>query len=253
MTNPAETTAPTPNDGANNSNAPAVADTNTPADPSATPTPTTPDATPAADQTATEAKPEVKDEGKEPKADDNKPDEKKADDKKPEGAPDKYELKTADGVTIAPEVQTQFEAIARDLNLTQENAQKLLDLAPAISKMQTSQLVDLAEKTTAKWQAEALADAEIGVNGDKAAYNLNMAAIAKAKKAFATPELGALLEKFDAKTNPNGTGLGNHPEVLRLFLRLGKSISEDNKLVTGQVPDAEQTAGQKLYGNPQKK
>lgn len=166
---------------------------------------------------------------------------------KAQGAPEKYELKTAEGVKLAPEVQTKFEAIARELNLPQDAAQKLLDLGPDLNKMYASQLIETAEAASTKWGDESRADKEIGAGGDKAAYDENMKAVAKARNAFASPELVALLNRFDPKTNPNGTGLGNHPEVVRLFLRLGKSISEDNKLVTGGTPKTEQSAAQKLY------
>lgn len=197
---------------------------------------------------------QAKDDGKGTKDGDKKDPPKDGESKeKPAGAPEKYELKPAEGVTITPEVQTQFEAIARELNLPQDKAQKLIDLAPHINKMYASQLVETATKISDQWTEETRSDKELGGGGDKAAYEATMALVAKTRDSFATPELLSLLQRFDATKNPNGTGLGNHPEVIRLFARIGKSISEDNKLVIGTgTPKTQAAAADRLYGQPKK-
>lgn len=207
-------------------------------------------------------KPELDAEGK-PKQDnvegdkgdkgDTKPEGDKPEGDKPAGAPEgKYELKLPEGVEISADVQEQFETVARELNLSPDAAQKMLDLAPQFDKMYASKLLKTANDATDRWAEQSRNDKELSNGGDKAALDANLALAAKARDAFASPELVALLNKFDPETNPHGTGLGNHPEVLRLFTRLGKSISEDNKLVTGGVPKEEQTAAQKLYANTKK-
>lgn len=209
------------------------------------------DKKPADDAAKPDAKADADKQGKDAK--DNKAD-KKEGDKKPDDkkatvrAPEKYEdFKLAEGVKLAPELKGKFEAVARELDLPQADAQKLLDMAPELNKAFAAELVDIAGKTSLKWADETKQDKEIGGGGDKATLDKNLALVAKARDAFATPELLALLAPFDAKTNPNGTGFGNHPEVVRLFMRLGGSISEDNKLVTGSGSKQEQTAAQKLY------
>lgn len=194
--------------------------------------------------------PKQGDEGTEEGADDQGGEGKKPDEPVKK-APEKYELKLAETVKLTPEVQEQFEAIARELDLPQEAAQKLIDLAPALNKMQTAQLIETAKATTAKWAEETRADKDIGGGGNKEVLAANLALAAKARNAFATPELLTLLDTFDPKRNPNGTGLGNHPEVVRLFVKLGKSISEDNKVVVGgTTPEkTDKTPAQRLYGN----
>lgn len=167
-------------------------------------------------------------------------------------APEKYELNFGEGVKLSPEAQTQFEAIARELDLPQESAQKLAEFAPHLNKMYASQLIETAKKTSNQWAEATKADEEIGGKGDEKILSANLALAAKARDAFATPELLKLLAPFDPQTNPNGSGFGNHPEVVRLFTRLGKSISEDNKLVTGQGAQTQQSAATKLYGNTTK-
>lgn len=182
--------------------------------------------------------------------DDKKADDKKADDKPEKKAPEKYEFKLPEGVKLAPEVQTKFETIARELDLSGEAAQKLVELAPEISKMYASDLATLATETADKWHEDTRNDKELGGGGDQATYDATMALVAKTRDAFATPGLLSLLQRFDATKNPNGTGLGNHPEVIRLFSRIGQSISEDNKLVVGTgVPKGQAQAADKLYAN----
>ena len=59
--------------------------------------------------------------GNKPKEGDNK-------DKKPDGAPEKYEFKPAEGQELDETALKEFEPIARELNLNQEQAQKFVDL-----------------------------------------------------------------------------------------------------------------------------
>lgn len=167
-------------------------------------------------------------------------------------APEKYEFKLAEGVKLTPEVTQKLEAYARANDLPQEAAQALVDLAPDISKMYTQQLIETARATSTNWATLSRADKEIANGGDETILKANMAIVAKARDAFASKELVALLENFDPVKNPNGTGLGNHPEVIRHFLRLGKQMSEDNKVVSGAATAAPVDAANKLYGNTSK-
>ena len=76
-------------------------------------------------------------------------------------------------------------------------------------------------------------DKEFG--GPALAENLSVAK--KALDAFGTAELRTLL---------NESGLGNHPEIVRLFFRAGKAISED-RVVTGSTGQAK--AGPKSFSD----
>ena len=150
--------------------------------------------------------------------------------KKPEGAPESYEFKAPEGVQFDDTVIGAFSEVAKDLNLPQEQAQKVLDkMAPVMQARQLEQL----QAARADWAESAKTDKEFG--GEKLAENLGMAK--KALDTFATPELRALL---------NESGLGNHPEVIRMFYRTGKAISED-RVVTGQGGAANQGDARRLY------
>lgn len=137
---------------------------------------------------------------------------KAADEKaKPEGAPEKYELAAPEGKEFSQEVLGAFSEAARELNLSNESAQKMLDkIGPAFAERQANAM----EAARTQWVNDSRGDKEFG--GDKLQEN-----IATAKKAldkFGTPELVTLL---------NESGLGNHPEIIRAFYRAGMAISED--------------------------
>lgn len=148
----------------------------------------------------------------------DKPAEKKDDDK-PEGAPEKYEFQVAEGVELDTEALKEFEPVAREMNLTNEQAQKLVDVYPKILAGVQQRQVEAWQQTTEQWAADVKADKEIG--GDKLPSNLSAAQ--RALDQFGTPEL---------KTYLNDTGLGNHPDLVKAFVKIGKAMSED-KVVSG--------------------
>lgn len=150
--------------------------------------------------------------------------------KKPEGAPESYEFKAPDGVQFDDAVIGAFSEVAKELNLPQDQAQKVLDkMAPVIAARQDEQL----QVARAEWAEAAKTDKEFG--GEKLTENLGTAK--KALDALATPELRTLLEE---------SGLGNHPEVIRVFYRAGKAISED-RFVAGQAGKTNQGDARRLY------
>ncbi|WP_257840115.1 peptidase, partial [Salmonella enterica] len=170
-------------------------------------------------------------------ADGDKPEDKKpGEDKeqKQEGAPEKYEFKPAEGQEIDTAALEQFEPIARELNLTNEQAQKMVDLyGTKIMPMVQQKQAEAWQKTTEQWAADVKADKEIG--GDNLTSNLSAAQRALAQ--FGTPKLKEYLE---------GTGLGNHPELVKAFVKVGKAMSEDG-MVTWKE-SGQRSAAEVLYG-----
>ncbi len=134
------------------------------------------------------------------------------------GAPEKYTFTAPEGSEYDPEILESFSGAAKEAGLTQDAAQKLIEkMAPALAARQ----VDQVQAIHQEWQRASAADKEFG--GEKLAENLGTAR--KALDNFGTPELRSLLDE---------TGLGNHPEVIRLLYRAGKAISED-KFVGGSA------------------
>lgn len=216
-----------------------------PADGGAAPAPSEP-AAPAAEapaQVADPAKPEGDKqqpgaEGDKPQedkpVDGDKPAEKPGDkEQKQEGAPEKYEFQAAEGVELDTEALKDFEPVARDLNLTNEQAQKLVDAYPKILAGVQQRQAEAWQAQTEQWAADVKADKEIG--GDKLTANLSAAQ--RALDLFGTPELKEYL---------NTTGLGNHPDLVKTFVKIGKAMSEDG-MVDGSN-QGQRSAAEVLYG-----
>lgn len=163
----------------------------------------------------------------EPKTDDAKA--------KPEGAPEKYDFKAPEGLTLSDKVMDNLADVSRELNLSQDAAQKLVDkMAPAMASQQQEAL----DGIKADWRQQSEGDKEFG--GDKLQESMGHAK--KALDAYGTPEFKQLLET---------TGLGNHPEVIRVLTRAGKAIGDD-KLVTGDdSKSAAQGDVRRIYRNTQ--
>lgn len=152
---------------------------------------------------------------------------------KPEGAPEKYEFQAAEGVELDTEALKEFEPVARELNLTNEQAQKLVDAYPKILAGVQQRQAEAWQKTTEQWAADVKADKEIG--GDKLISNLSAAQ--RALDQFGTPELKEYL---------NTTGLGNHPDLVKTFVKIGKAMSEDGMVTGGN--EGQRSAAEVLYG-----
>lgn len=151
-----------------------------------------------------------------------------------QSAPEQYEeFKSPEGVTIDSQALEDFTEVARELNLSQDDAQKVIDkMAPAMAARNEEVMSQLREQ----WLSDTSSDKEFG--GEKLNENLGMAK--KALDTFGSPELTQLL---------NETGLGNHPEVIRVFYRAGKAISEDG-FVKGKGTEArEQDPAKRLFPN----
>jgi hypothetical protein len=153
------------------------------------------------------------------------------------GAPEKYELAAPEGFELEPDTTAAFEGVARELNLTNDQANKLLPLgAQLIEKVQAKQ-AEAHQQQVAKWAEDAKADKEFG--GDK--FDASLATALKARDRFATPELKTLMDQ---------TGLGNHPEMVRLFHRIGTAISDDTFVQAPSAGGSQKSAASVLFDHP---
>lgn len=181
-----------------------------------------------------EQKPEGEGKKPDPEKTGDQKDANKDGDKKPEGAPEAYEFKAPEGAELDKDAVAQFEPIARELNLSQEQAQKLVDLyGSKVMPQLMKQQADTWQKQVADWGTAAKDDAEIG--GDKFDGNLTRAKQAMDK--FATPQLREFLET---------TGMGNHPELIRVFVKVGAAMSEDSLVTSNEK--GQRSAADVLYG-----
>lgn len=134
------------------------------------------------------------------------------------GAPEAYEFTPPDGHTFDDGVMDAFKETAKGLNLTNEGAQAILDSVLPKMAEATKDRLD-AHRT--EWREQAKNDDEFGGSG----FETNVKIANQALSRFASEEMKSLLHE---------SGLGDHPEFVRAFYRIGKAISEDTILTGGQ-------------------
>lgn len=140
-------------------------------------------------------------------------------------APEAYTAFTdVNGQEYAPESVQQFTEAAKSAGLSQEKAQALFQaMVPTAREHMMNDLRSKAQQ----WAKDCEKDPEIG----GASFGANKAVAISAYQHFATPELRAIL---------NASGLGNHPEVVRHFYRLGKTMQQDTGVHGGASSAPEQ-------------
>ena len=105
--------------------------------------------------------------------------------------------------------------VFKDLNLTQVQAQKLVDLQTSMTSDLVDQQAEAFSQLKNTWLDDAQKDKEIG--GDK--FDENVAVAQKAMAVYGTDEFTKLMNDY---------GVGNNPEMLRFLYRAGKPLMDDN-------------------------
>lgn len=142
-----------------------------------------------------------------------------------------YDFKAPEGVDLNQEDLVEFTEVLKDKTLTEpQRAQRIVDIA--VKREQAR--AEAFQSTVNGWAEQVKADKELGTPE-------SLAAAAKVIDTFGTPELKAVL---------NSTGLGNHPEVVRLAVKIGKAISEDKIVGTAGNSNAPRNVADILYGTP---
>ena len=197
------------------------------------------------DKSSDDAAKDDADKGDKDKSDD-KSDDKDKDDDKPDGAPETYsDFDMPEGVEINEADLGEFHTIAKELNLTQDQAQSLVDYqskrAQALTERMDNDLADAIEKQQNDWIKELKDDKDFG--GDNLDKNVGLAV--KVVNKFGSPELKDVL---------NSSGMTNNPELVKMFNRIGKAISEDS--LDSESENGETGSGKsladKLYPNQNK-
>lgn len=142
--------------------------------------------------------------------------------------PEKYEVKAPEGMTIDSAVLDAVSPVFKELGLSNEGAQKLVDAyAPQVTAMlerQQQEAMTAYANIKKEWKAETIK--ELGVNSDK-----ELAYAAKFINAFGSDDLRKVLDD---------TGLGNNIHFVRALIKAGKAFGTDT------FPEGSKGAGQPL-------
>ncbi|API59634.1 hypothetical protein BSL82_10150 [Tardibacter chloracetimidivorans] len=155
--------------------------------------------------------------------------------KAPAGAPEAYEDFTApDGVTLDAEVLDEFKAFAKEHNLPQAEAQKYVDTAIKLQEKWSQAQADAIVEIRGDWLKSSQTDKEFG--GDK--LETSLATAKRGLEAYGSKELASFLDE---------TGLGNHPEIIRLLVKAGATVSEDRFVAGGGAAHGARDLASRLY------
>jgi hypothetical protein len=137
------------------------------------------------------------------------------DDTSQDGAPEAYvDFNMPDGVEMDKERLDAFKPMAKALDLSQEQAQQLIDFDNKRVQADKAASDEYYSNLMTEWQENVRNDKEIGGT----AFDSSLSDAAKAMEAFGSPALYEVLE---------ATGMGNHPEVIRVLARVGKAVKDD--------------------------
>ena len=160
------------------------------------------------------------------------------------GAPEKYsDFKLPEGLELSPEVVTEVSSLFKEMNLSQTQAQKLVDFhsktlsetAAAVSK--TNMDGWLAQKAT--WKTEIKADPEIG--GKLGEVKARIGALYTALG----PENAQLVKDF--KSAMDLTGAGDNPAFIKLFHKLAERLGEGSPVAGSTAKPKPGSAAQAMY------
>jgi hypothetical protein len=128
--------------------------------------------------------------------------------------PSYTEFKLPEGVAVDAEALKPATELFAESGLSQEQAQKFIDLALARETATTTRSVQAFVDLQNQWVSEIKADRDIG--GERLKGSL-----ASAARAIDRLDVPGLREALSF------TGAGNHPAVVKAFVRLGQMIQED--------------------------
>lgn len=155
--------------------------------------------------------------------------------KKPE-----FSLKIPEDSLLHEEAIERAASFAKEQGLSNEQAQKLLDRESAAI---TDYIERVKNEASSEWMELSKADSEVGGDNLDKSVEISKRVIDK---------YGS--QKFkDALVE---TGLGNHPELLRIFTKIGKAMDEDKLILpSGHASDApkQKTPEEVFYPTTEKK
>ncbi len=147
------------------------------------------------------------------------------------------EFSIPEGTELDKSAMEAFTPVAKELGLTQDQAQKLVDVYSKADADSQAALTEQVDALHQSWIQEVKDDADLG--GVK--FDETIATARTFMNGYGDKELTDVM---------NETGLGNHPAVVRLFYKLGRSMAEDNVnigAVRGQ--EGEVSLAKKMFPN----
>lgn len=153
----------------------------------------------------------------------------------PEGAPEVYEdFVLPEGAESSESFTAEFGELAKGSNLSQEDAQKFVDLAGRFATQMQEDQLSAWQTQREQWVNDLKSDKEFG--GD--AFKGTLESANRALRRYGSKSLIDTL---------NSSGVGDNAELVKLLARVDKATRED-KTVEGSAPKAEKSKAETLFG-----
>jgi len=153
----------------------------------------------------------------------------------PQGPPENYELVFPETMQVDEQMLGEAQEMFRADGLSNEQAQRYADLMAKKVDEIGQAFASHRMAQGQEWAQQAQTDQEIG----GAQFDESVSLASKALDAFGSPELRKALDESQ---------MGNHPEMIKAFARIGKEIKEDNISPPG-LGGGQQTKSKILYPN----
>lgn len=149
----------------------------------------------------------------------------------PAKAPDAYTFKAPENYTIDAKLLETVTPVFKELGLTQDQAQRLVDIQVARELALAKGPQDAYAATRADWQAKVKADPELtaAVSGDKVGIDAVKLDIGRAIATLPPDLQPAFREAMDI------TGAGDHPAFVKAMWKFAQAIGE-GRPVSGAGP-----------------
>lgn len=146
------------------------------------------------------------------------------------GAVEAYDIKTPEGFEVDEDIKGEFTTAAKEIGLSQKGVERLVSIQTKLQENQAARTAAMVKD----WDKQTRADKEIGGKD----FEANAASAREFLSQFADEDVNVLLDR---------TGLGNHPAVVKMFVRAGKAMGEA-KVMKGDHGNGKPDAATILYG-----
>jgi len=135
-------------------------------------------------------------------------------------APEKYDLKLPEGSLLGQDRLEKIASFAKERGFSNDVAQEILNRENALLVSYAEGQQVEAKKLSGTWMESSRTDKEFG--GTEFGKNAELAK--RVVQRYGSDEL---------KKGLSETGFGNHPELVRMLVRIGKTMSEDQLVMPG--------------------
>ena len=119
-----------------------------------------------------------------------------------------------EGMELDKDMMNEVLPLFNEAGLNKEQSQKFVNAYASKIQAAEQARLDTFNQQKKEWVEQSKSDSEFGGDG----FNENIAAAKSALDKFGTPELTKLMDDF---------GVGNHPEMIRFMVRVGRQTMED--------------------------